>query len=161
MRLYRGNAVCGGDITGDNKNGTAGYYGFNFGEDVILANVYNGSPLWTVSVYEDGEYSGNMTMLPSAQPSLANLVGSFTKSDPRRAADGVETGHDFWVTGYLVGALAGNTSNGGYQECYHMYKYKLKNKNASIKVVAKDPWGNTYEQTTITEGSNFSAAMKP
>ncbi len=159
MRLYRGNAVCGGEITGENKNGTAGYYGFNFGDDVILANVYNGSSLWTVSVYEDGEYSGDMTMLPSSQPALGSLIGDYTYENPRRSA--VETGHDFWVTGYLVGALAGTTSNGGYKECYHMYKYKLKNKNASIKVVAKDPWGNTYEETVITEGSDFTAAEKP
>ena len=102
-----------------------------------------------------------MTLLPSKQPALASLIGNYTYDDPRRAADGVETGHDFWVTGYLVGALAGTTSNGGYSECFHMYKYKLKNKNASIKVVAKDPWGNTYEETVITEGSDFTAAEKP
>ena len=161
MRLYRGNAACGAEISGENKNGTAGYYGFNFGDDVILANVYNGSSLWTVSVYEDGVYSGDMTMLPSKQPALNSLIGDYTFGNPRRAADGVETGHDFWVTGYLMGVSGNNSSNGGYKECYHMYKYKLKNKNASIKVVAQDPWGTTYEETVITEGTDFSAAEKP
>ena len=161
MRLYRGNAVTGAEISGENKNGTAGYYGFNYGDDVILANVYNGSSLWTVSVYEDGEYSGDMTMLPSSQPALTSLIGDYTFGNPRRAADGVETGHDFWVTGYLMGVSGSTSSNGGYKECYHMYKYKLKNKNASIKVVAKDPWGNTYEETTITEGTDYRAAEKP
>ena len=161
MRLYRGNAVTGAEISGENKNGTAGYYGFNFGDDVILANVYNGSSLWTVSVYEDDVYSGDMTMLPSTQPALTSLIGDYTFDNPRRAADGVETGHDFWVTGYLMGVSGSTSSNGGYKECYHMYKYKLKDKNASIKVVAKDPWGNTYEETVITEGTDFTAAEKP
>ena len=42
-----------------------------------------------------------------------------------------------------------------------MYKYRLKNKNASIKVVATDPWGNVYEETVITEGTDYTAAVKP
>ena len=65
------------------------------------------------------------------------------------------------MTGYLMGVSGSTSSNGGYKECYHMYKYKLKDKNASIKVVAKDPWGNTYEETVITEGTDFTAAEKP
>jgi len=161
MRLYRGNAVTGAAISGDNKNGTAGYYGFNFAEDVILANVYNASDDWKISVYEDGVYSGDMKLVSSAQPAIGSLVGDYTFSNPRRAADGVETGHDFWVTGYLMGVLGRTTANGGYQNCYHMYSYKLKDKNADIEVVAQDPWGNKYSETVITEGTDVSAALKP
>lgn len=161
MRLYRGNAVTGGPIEGDNKNGTKGYYAFNFDEDVILANVYNADPDWKISVYEDGVYSGDMTLVTHTQPSISSLVGDYTYENPRRPADGVETGHDMWMSGYFMGVLGKTTSNGGWQECFHMYKYKLKNKNSEIKVVATDRYGNTYQETRITEGTDHSAAKKP
>ena len=102
-----------------------------------------------------------MKLVSSAQPAIGSLVGDYTFSNPRRAADGVETGHDFWVTGYLMGVLGKTTANGGYQNCYHMYSYKLKDKNAAVEVVAKDSWGNTYRETVITEGTDVSAALKP
>lgn len=161
MRLYRGNAITGGAIEGDNKNGTKGYYAFNFADDVILANVYNADPDWKISVYEDGVYSGDMTLVNYSQPSIGALVGDYTYDNPRRPADGVETGHDMWMTGYFMGVLGKTTSNGGWQECHHMYKYKLKNKDSEIKVVAKDRYGNTYQETKITEGTDHSAAVKP
>lgn len=161
MRLYRGNAVTGAAISGDNKNNTKGYYGFNFSDDTILANVYNANSDWKISVYEDGVYSGDMTLAPSSQPAIGSLVGDYSYENPRRAADGVLTGHDYWVTGYMMGALGRTTSNGGYQVCHHMYHYKLKNKNASIKVIATDTWGNTYEESTITVGTDYTAAVKP
>ena len=66
FRLYRGNARTGAAISGTNKNGTKGYYQFNFGENTILANIYNADSRWTVSVYEDGIYSGDMERLPGA-----------------------------------------------------------------------------------------------
>lgn len=161
MRLYRGNAVTGGPISGENKNKTMGYYGFNFADDVLLANVYNAAPDWKISVYEDGVYSGDMTLLPASQPAIGALIGDYTYENPRRAADGVLTGHDFWVAGYMLGVLGRTTSNGGWAECQHMYQYKLKNKNASIKVVATDSLGHTYEESTITEGTDYTAAVKP
>ena len=161
MRLYRGNAVTGGPISGTNPNKTMGYYGFNFADDVILANVYNAASDWKISVYEDGVYSGDMTLLPATQPAIGALIGDYTYDNPRRAADGVVTGHDFWVAGYMLGVLGRTTSNGGWAECQHMYQYKLKNKNATIKVVATDSLGHTYEESTITEGTDYSAAVKP
>ena len=161
MRLYRGNAVTGAAISGDNKNNTKGYYGFNFSDDTILANVYNADEKWKISVYEDGVYSGDMTLAPNTQPAISSLVGDYSYDNPRRAADGVLTGHDYWVTGYMMGLLGKTTANGGYQVCHHMYYYKLKNKNASIKVVATDSLGNTYEESTITEGTDYTAAVKP
>lgn len=161
MRLYRGNAVTGGAITGENKNGTAGYYGFNMSEDVILANVYNASSEWKISVYEDGVYSGDMTLLPSEQPDIKDLIGDYTYENPRRAPEGVSTGHDFWVTGYLMGVQGKKKINGGYQNCFHMYHYKLKNKDSEIKVIATDTWGNIYEETVITDGMDYTTAVKP
>lgn len=76
-------------------------------------------------------------------------------------ANGVETGHDMWVTGYFMGVMGRTTANGGWQQCYHMYKYKFKNKESKLRVVAVDRYGNTYEETVITEGTDHSAAVKP
>ena len=38
----------------------------------------------------------------------------------------------------------------------HLYKYELKNKNAKIKVVAIDRFGNEYTETEITEGTDYT-----
>ena len=37
-----------------------------------------------------------------------------------------------------------------------MYKYELKNKDAAIKVVAIDRFGNEYTETKITEGTDYT-----
>ena len=160
MRIYRGNEVTGGEISGTNTYGIKGYYGFNYGEDVILANVYNADNNWKISVYENGVYSGDMTKLAKSSPSLSALVGDYTKSNPRRAADGVVTSHDFYVTGLHLGILgrygADGASSGAWTGCYHMYKYQLKDKNAVVKVVAKDGFGNEYVETSFTKGTDYT-----
>ena len=166
MRLYRGNAVTGGPIEGTNTYGVKGYYGFNFGENVLLANVYNADSRWEIKVYEDDVYSGMMTCLPATQPKFSALVGDYTYDNPRRAAKGVETGTDFYVTGLAIGILnrcssATSPGNGTYDVCWHMYKYTLKNKDAKIKVVATDRFGNKYTETVITEGTDYTLAKKP
>ena len=67
------------------------------------------------------------------------------------------TSHDFYVTGLLLGVLGRNPSSAGsFSGCYHLYQYKLKNKSATIKVVATDRFGNEYTETKITEGTDFS-----
>ena len=167
MRLYRGNAVTGGPISGSNTSNVKGYYAFNFADNVLLANVFNADNQWKIEVYEDGVYSGQMTLLTSSQPSFSKLIGDYTYENPRRAADGVVTGHDFYVTGHDIGVLnrysssKKSPSSGAYGACYHMYKYTLKNKNASIKVVATDRFGNQYTETNITEGTDYTLAKKP
>ena len=166
MRLYRGNAVTGGPISGTNSYGVKGYYGFNFSDDILLANVYNADSKWKIEVYEDGVLSGTMTKVTESAPSFSKLIGSYTYDDPRRAANGVVTSTDFYATGLHVGILnrassATSPSNGAYNVCWHMYQYKLKNKNAQIKVVATDRFGNKYTETVITEGTDYTLAKKP
>ena len=162
MRLYRGNAVTGAAISGTNTYTNKGYYAFNFAEDILLANVYNADPSWKIEVYEDGVYSGDMTKLADSNVKYSALVGTYTKTDPRRAADGVVTSHDMYVAGLFLGYYGRNPeSAGSWSMCYHMYQYKLKNKNASIKVVATDGFGNQYTETVITEGTDISLAKKP
>ena len=162
MRLYRGNAITGTAISGTNTYTNKGYYAFNFAEDILLANVYNADPSWKIKVYEDGVYSGEMTKLADSNVKYSALVGTFTKDDPRRAADGVVTSHDMYVAGLFLGYLGRNPdSAGSWSMCYHMYQYKLKNKNASIQVVATDCFGNQYTETVITEGTDLSLTKKP
>ena len=162
MRLYRGNAVTGAAISGTNTYTNKGYYAFNFADDILLANVYNADPSWKIKVYEDGVYSGDMTKLADSNVKYSALVGTFTKDDPRRAADGTVTSHDMYVAGLFLGYLGRNPeSAGSWSMCYHMYQYKLKNKNASIKVVATDGFGNQYTETVITEGTDISLTKKP
>ena len=166
MRLYRGNAVTGGPIEGTNTYGIKGYYGFNFADDVLLANVYNADSKWKIEVYEDDVYSGKMTKVDESQPSFSKLIGGYTIDNPRRAGNGVVTSTDFYATGLHIGVLgrvssATSPSNGAYNVCWHLFQYKLKNKNAKIKVVATDRFGNKYTETKITEGTDYTLAKKP
>ena len=165
MRLYRGDAVTGAEMpsapgTGDNTSGVKGYYKFNFAENVLLANVYNADSQWTVKVYEDGVYSGTMTLLPSTNYSMSTLVGDGSWGSPFRFDAGVESGQDLYTAGLLMG-IQGRFKNGEpsancWSNNYHMFKYELKNKDAAIKVVAIDRFGNEYTETKITEGTDYT-----
>ena len=161
MRLYRGNAVTGAAISGDNTYGTKGYYAFNFAEDILLANVYFADSKWTIKVYEDGVYSGNMTLVPQALRSLlSGMKGDGSFANPFMSAKA--TSSDMYYTGLALGILGREEgATGTRQGCYHMYQYKLKNKNSKIKVVATDRFGNEYTETTITEGTDYTLTKKP
>ncbi len=158
MRLYRGNEITGAAIPegATNANGTMGYYAFNFDEDVLLANVYFADNTWTIKVYEDGVYSGNMTLVPMVRrPTLPNLAGNGSWESPFVSKSVIS--HDMYVTGLMLGVMGlADGAAGARDECYHMYKYKLKNKDAAIKVEAIDGFGNVYTETKITDGSDFS-----
>ena len=165
MRLYRGNAVTGAKMpsapgTTDNPEGVKGFYKFNFAENVLLANVYNADSKWSIKVYEDGEYSGDMTLLPSTNYSMSTLIGDGSKANPFRFAADVSTGQDLYTAGLLMG-IQGRYKNGAplgncWSNNYHMYKYELKNKDAAIKVVAIDRFGNEYTETQCTLGTDYT-----
>ena len=165
MRLYRGNALTGAEApsapgTTDNKSGVKGYYAFNFADNVLLANVYNADTKWVMKVYEDGVYSGDMTVLPAKGLAFSSLIGDGSAASPFRFADGVESGHDLYTAGLLLG-IQSRYSNGApgancWQGNTHLYKYTLKNKDAKIKVVATDRFGNEYTETVITEGTDYT-----
>ena len=165
MRLYRGDAVTGAAMpsapgTTDNPDGVKGFYKFNFAENVLLANVYNADSEWSVKVYEDGLYSGDMTLLPSSNYSMSTLIGDGTAQNPFRFAADVVTGQDLYTAGLLMGIQSRYKNGGPLGNCwsnnYHMYKYELKNKDAAIKVVAIDRFGNEYTETKITEGTDYT-----
>ena len=156
MRLYRGNAITGAAIEGSNSYGTKGYYAFNFSEDTLLANVYFADSGWTMKVYEDGVYSGNMTKVPYVRrPVLTSFAGDGSLESPFTPK--IATSNDTYVTGLMLGVLGhAEGSSGVRDECYHMYQYKLKNKDAEIKVEAIDRFGNIYTETKITVGTDYS-----
>ena len=97
-----------------------------------------------------------MTKVPYVRrPTLANFIGDGSWESPYMPK--IATSNDTYVTGLMLGLLGLSDSTGGARdECYHMYQYKLKNKDAEIKVEAIDRWGNIYTETKITEGTDYS-----
>ena len=169
MRLYRGDAVTGVEKSKSDKpdSDITGYYGFNFGEDILLANVYNADSKWVIKVYEDDVHTGNMELIPMVEPDFTSLIGDWTYASPRRFESGVATSQDMYVVGLFAGVLGlGDSSGPDY--CWndyrnHFFKYKLTNPNnkeniedIEIKVVAIDRFGTEYTETKITEGTDYS-----
>ena len=165
MRLYRGDDITGAAKEGSDTYGVKGYYKFNYTSDVLLANVYNADSEWKVEVYEDGVYSGDMTLIPNKSrpyhtndPSTtnSNLGGNGTYSSPYYSKV-EDISSDMHFTGLYLGIL-GKKDNAynTYGKCYHMYKYTLKNPSAKIMVKATDRFGNVYTETNITEGTDYS-----
>ena len=169
MRLYRGDAVTGVDKSQSQKpdSDITGYYSFNYGEDVLIANVYNADPKWVIKVYEDDVHTGNMELIPPVVPSFTSLIGDWTYENPRRFHSGAATSQDMYVVGLFAGVLGlGDSSEP--DNCWndyrsHLYKYKLTNPgnkanidDIKIKVVAIDRFGNEYTETKITEGTDYS-----
>ncbi|MBP3551390.1 MAG: calcineurin-like phosphoesterase C-terminal domain-containing protein [Alistipes sp.] len=163
IRLYRGDAITGAAIPENdaNKNGTKGYYQFGYDSGTLLANVFNSDPYWTVEVYENGKFSGNMASLSSyhGKVTYEELIGSYVYDDPKRVPAGSECGRDFWAIGVLCGHLGMNNGGLYYKHCYQLWKYTLKNPNATIEVRATDRKGNVYKCSKITEGTDMTYAL--
>ena len=161
MRLYWGNAKMGAPIVGDNTHGTKGYYAFNVvdegGNKVLLANIYNAMIDSSIKVYENGTYAGTMKWANYANPKFAALVGDGTFENPKRAADGVETAHDFYATGYMLGYLGlESDTSGAWTTCFHMFKHTLKDNDATVMVEVTDTYGNVFTETVVIGDTDFS-----
>ncbi|MBP3424115.1 MAG: calcineurin-like phosphoesterase C-terminal domain-containing protein [Alistipes sp.] len=142
MRLYRGNLKCGGtheDIQ------------LQHGDGVLLANIFNADKDWTIKVYEDGVYSGNMTMIPNKKVTPA--AGSPTKPS-------TDSSQDWWAIGYHIGVVGrghvGGTRVNYLTNGFHLYKYTLKNKSAKIRVEATDRFGTVYSCSDITGDYDYT-----
>ena len=172
MRLYRGDAVTGADK--GTKTGYYGYYKFNFGSDVLLANIFGCDSQWKVEVYEDDVKTGEMEWMYddslNAEDKSA-LKGHGVLADDPATEDVVETPfyldvyspRDMYAIGYHIGIMgAGAYTSGGLTKCWSMWKYTLTNPEATnIKVVATDRFGRQYECSTITEGTDYTLVTKP
>lgn len=165
MRLYRGDDITGGAKSGTDSYGVKGYYKFNYASDILLANVYNADSAWKVEVYEDGIYSGEMSLIPNnVRPYHDNKVntttdgiggdGSFTAPYYSTVAD---ISSDMHFAGLYLGILGKKDRQYNTKgDCFHMYKYKLKRADAKIMVKATDRFGNIYTETKITKGTDYS-----
>ena len=145
IRLYRGSLLCGG---------SRWQYQWNMGDDVLFANVFNGGPDWTVKVYENDVYSGTMTLMSNKkyyyEDGNNSTIIDFTVN-PTIIPANSNSSQDWWAIGYNLGVKSRTRdSSNSYTSCYHMYKYKLKDNTASIRVEATDPFGRTYTTTDIT-----------
>ncbi|MBQ5648230.1 MAG: calcineurin-like phosphoesterase C-terminal domain-containing protein [Alistipes sp.] len=165
MRLYRGNEVTGGEKADTDKYGVKGYYKFNYDADVILANIYNADSEWKVEVYENGEYSGDMTLIPNkvrpyhdntAGTTVENMGGDGSLASPYYSIT-ADISSDMYFAGLHLGILGlKDNSYNTYGHCYHMYKYTLKNPEAEVMVKATDRFGNVYTETKFTTGTDYS-----
>ena len=120
----------------------------------MLANVFNADSDWTVKVYENGVYTGNMTMIANKRYTDTTLPFSSTNSMTNPTLVPTDSSQDFWAIGYHIGVVGRGHGSGNRNSYmtngFHIYKYTLKNANASVKVVATDKFGNEYTETEIT-----------
>ena len=110
--------------------GQYGYFSYALPGNTLIANVWNADSEWKIEVYEDGVKTGDMA------PATVD--------------------RDAWSMGYHIGVLNRNPSNYS-QLCTHLYTYMPRNPAASIKVVATDRFGTSYEQENIV--SDFNSAI--
>ena len=166
MRLYRGNDITGGKKSGTDKYGVKGYYRFNFDEDILLANIYNADKSWSVEVYEDGTYSGDMELIANnvrpyhtnnPNTTNSNIGGDGSFEAPYYSLLTQDISSDMHFAGLYLGILGKQDCKyNTYGTCHHMYKYRLKNPKATIMVKATDRFGNVYTETEITKGTDYS-----
>ncbi len=166
MRLYRGNAVTGKAKSGTDSYGVKGYYKFNYGSDVILANIFNADSSWKVEVYEDDVYTGDMSLIPhkargyhdndSTTTNNSGVYGDGTQSNPYYFR--ADISDDIHFVGLYLGVLGKkDDAYNTHSTCYHMYKYTLRNPNAAkIEVRATDRYGNVYTESNFTTGTDYS-----
>ncbi len=116
MRLYRSTDIfTGGDNSVATKVESAA-------ANRIIANVWNWDPEWSVKVYENGVYSGDMTRT--------------TISDP-------------WVKAYHIGVQKGREALARATD--HIFYFDLKDQSAEVRVEATDRFGNIYTQSIFTD----------
>lgn len=112
--------------------GQYGIYSYGYDDGYVVANIWNADASWDVEVFEDGVSAGRMQPVPGKT--------------------------DAWSQGYHIGVLNRSTSSYS-QPNKHLYFHRLQQKGAQVTVRATDPFGNTYEEKTLT--SDFKTAEKP
>lgn len=113
--------------------GQHGYFSYGQSSSTLIANVWNADPKWKVEVHMDGQKLGDMTLRTSSP-----------------------LNQDAWSKGYHIGVLNRNPANYS-TTTKHLYTFDVNNPNATLKVVATDRFGRTYEQSEIV--SAFSSAI--
>ncbi len=149
IRLYRGNLKCGGQHE---------YIQLQHGDGVLLANIFNADNNWTVKVYENGTYTGTMSKMSTKN--VTPTAGT-SQSDPTKPA--TNSSQDWWAIGYHIGVVGrghvGGTRANYLTTNYHLYKYTLKDKTATVRVEATDRFGRTYSTSTIIGDYEYTLAQ--
>ena len=151
IRLYRGNLKCGG---------TYEHIALQYGDGVILANVFNADKNWKVKVYENGTYTGDMTLIPNKKTTPAAGTSQSSPTTPP-----TNSSQDWWAIGYHIGVVGRGHAPGGTRANYltngfHMYKYTLKDKSATVRVEATDRFGRTYSTSEFVGDYDYSIMKK-
>lgn len=139
MRIYRGDAEFGGSYEA---------FPLQHGHDALLINVFNWDEDWTVSVYEDNRLMAeNLKPMPLSKEYVPTSDSS----------------KDWWAIGYNVGVVGrghfpGSTRNNYCEKCWHMFKYKMTNPSAKIKVVVTDSAGRRFVETKIYDSRSWQEA---
>lgn len=123
MRMYR--SADFPTFTHAIQNGspiTFSFYGNN-DRSYVSVNVWNKSEKWTFEVYENGQLMNN----------------TLVKNNM----------YDVWSVYWFYKVNGANTYTYN-QRRDHMYYYKMNDPNAALRIVAKDEYGNTFEQTEFT-----------
>lgn len=147
MRIYRGNLTNGGK-----------YALFKWPHEAsrLMINVFNGDSRWTVKVYENGTLGGTATAMSYKRQTYSSVTAGTTYTVDAASSN------DWWAVGYHIGVLGrGVKSESYYTSMFHMYTYTLKNPDATVRVEATDPYGNTYScSEVISTDSYYPAYMK-
>ena len=147
MRIYRGNLTNGG------KNAM-----FKWPHEAsrLMINVFNGDSRWTVKVYENGTLGGTATPVSYKRQTYSSVTAGTTYTVD------AESSNDWWAVGYHIGVLGRGVKNESYYtSMFHMYSYTLRNPDATVRVEATDPYGNTYSYSeVISTDSYYPAYMK-
>jgi hypothetical protein len=147
MRIYRGNLTNGG------KNAM-----FKWPHEAsrLMINVFNGDSRWTVKVYENGTLGGTATPVSYKRQTYASVTAGTTYTVDAASSN------DWWAVGYHIGVRGrGVNSESYYTSMFHMYSYTLRNPDATVRVDATDPYGNTYScSEVISTDSYYPAYMK-
>lgn len=137
MRIYRGNITNGGSHA---------YFKWMHGSNTLLINVFSGDSRWKVEVKENGVLKGTATLMSNSKKTYSSVSAGSTYEIP------VASNQDWWAIGYHIGAVGrGTSSTSYYTNMFHMWKYTMSDPNASIEVIATDPYGNKYSCSEVID----------
>lgn len=87
----------------------------------LMANVWNADDTWTIEVYENGVKTGDMKKKAMIDP---------------------------WSSAYFCGFCGLKAAYASKAD--HIFYHTVQNPDAALRVVARDSYGNVFEQSVIT-----------